>query len=173
MNLLKTVLAIFVGAIYLIPFSKFARKLRLYLYQYKRNDWSKELNTINISRNVRFFGYKNIKINPNVFIGESCRIVAYEAQVVIGNNTLIAAETIIITRNHNYSDLNTPIIKQGYNNRAISIGSNVWIGYRCTILPGVNIGDGAIIAANSVVTKDVPPNNIYGGVPAKKISERV
>ena len=65
---------------------------------------------------------------------------------------------------------NHTIVRDGYTPTApIKIGNHVWIGVNCTILKGVTIGDGAIIAAGSVVTKDVPAHSLVGGVPAKVI----
>jgi maltose O-acetyltransferase len=59
------------------------------------------------------------------------------------------------------------------NAEPVTIGNNVWIGRSCTILPGVSIGDNAVVAAGSVVTKNVPPNTLVGGVPAKAIKDLV
>ncbi|MCF8140895.1 MAG: hypothetical protein K9J75_07320 [Cyanobium usitatum Tobar12.5m-G36] len=57
--------------------------------------------------------------------------------------------------------------------KAVSIGSDVWIGTHVTILPGVTIGDGAIVGAGAVVTKNIPPYQIWAGVPAKKLRDRI
>jgi acetyltransferase-like isoleucine patch superfamily enzyme len=87
----------------------------------------------------------------------------------IGNKTVIAPGVRIIDHDH---DTNP---KKRHENifpgKEIIIGENVWIGYDSTILKGVNIGDGAIVAAGSIVTKDVKSNTLVGGTPAKKIKE--
>ena len=66
----------------------------------------------------------------------------------------------------------TKINMQGHNEKDIIIGNDVWIGYGAQIMSGVTVGDGAVIAAGSIVTKDVLPYTVVGGVPAKKIKER-
>ena len=87
------------------------------------------------------------------------------APVTIGDGVLIAPGTVITTVNHALSP------KKRRENictaKPITIGSNVWIGANCTILPGVTIGDDAVIAAGAVVTRDVPPRAVVGGVPAR------
>lgn len=108
---------------------------------------------------------KNAYLARNVYIG------AYQP-IKIGRDSLIGAYSYIISANHCFKDRNTPIRLQGYTGAAIEIGNDVWIGCHATILPGVTIGNGAIIAAGAVVNKDVPPFEIWGGVPAKKIGKR-
>ncbi|TNZ55020.1 acyltransferase, partial [Vibrio parahaemolyticus] len=82
--------------------------------------------------------------------------------ITIGENTLIASGSTLISRNHKFSDIDKYIKEQGYQNAPIVIGNDVWIGFNSTILPGVSIGDGAVIAAHSVVTKDVPSYTVVG-----------
>ena len=87
----------------------------------------------------------------------------------IGNKTVIAPGVRIIDHDH---DTNPQKRHDNiFPGKEIVIGKNVWIGYDSTILKGVNIGDGAIIAAGSIVTKDVKSNTLVGGIPAKKIKE--
>lgn len=74
---------------------------------------------------------------------------------------------------HNYLNKNKLIKFQGHTERDIIIGDDVWIGYGAQIMSGVTIGRGAVVAAGAVVTKDIPPYEVWGGVPAKKIKERV
>ena len=90
----------------------------------------------------------------------------------IGNDVLIAGQCMIVPSNHNFEDINRPIKQQGFNSKGIIIEDNVWIGSGCKILDGVTIKKGAIIASGSVVTKNVAPNEIVGGVPAKLIKNR-
>ena len=93
--------------------------------------------------------------------------------VTIGRNVMMGPECCILTRNHRHDRSDIPMIDQGYEDyRPVVIGDDVWIGRRVIILPGVNIGGGSIIAAGAVVTKDVEPYNIVGGVPAKRIGIR-
>lgn len=104
-------------------------------------------------------------IGNNVAIGDRTEIHAGNL-VEIGDNTLISWDCCIIDRD--YHKLNNE-----ENLVPIKIGQNVWIGCRALILKGVTIGDGAVIAAGAVVTKDVPPRTMVAGNPAKIIKENV
>lgn len=115
---------------------------------------------------------KTLFIGENCEFGDMTHIVAYE-KVEIGNNVLIASKCFISDTSHgNYTgtDQDSPVTIP--NNRKlvtspVKIGDRVWIGENVVILKGVSIGNGCIIGANSVVTKDVPDNCIVTGVPAK------
>ena len=79
----------------------------------------------------------------------------------------------IYTRNHRYDRIDIPMYEQGESEiKEVKIGNDVWIGARSIILPGVTIGDGAVIAAGSIVTKDVESYAVVGGNPAKIIKYR-
>jgi acetyltransferase-like isoleucine patch superfamily enzyme len=107
---------------------------------------------------------------PYVFIGQNCEIYS---KVKIGDYTMLAPEVKIIGGDHNYSIVGCPIIFSGRDKQLeTEIGKDVWIGARSIIMRGVKIGDGAIIAANSVITKDVEPYSIVGGSPARFIKKR-
>lgn len=107
----------------------------------------------------------SLEIGNNSGIGENCRI---GSNTTIGNNVMMAPDVIICTENHKY----TKESYEGWIKKPVVIEDNVWIGYRVIILPGVRIGRNAIIGAGAVVTKDVPPYAIVGGVPAKVLKMR-
>lgn len=107
---------------------------------------------------------KNLKIGDNVFINSGCHFQD-QGGIKIGNNVLIGHNVVLATLNHNFN----PNLRGNIIPSPIYIGNNVWIGSNSTICPGVTINDGAIIAAGSVVTKDIPENVIVGGNPAKII----
>ena len=107
---------------------------------------------------------KNIKIGKNVFINACCRFQD-QGGIEIQDGALIGHNVTIATLNHDFN----PDKRQNLTPKAVKIGKNVWIGSDCTILPGVEIGDGAIIGAGSVVTKSIPKNSIAVGNPAKVI----
>ena len=93
--------------------------------------------------------------------------------VCIGSNVMMGPECVILTRNHCHSRTDIPMIQQGYEEyKPVSISDDVWIGRRVIILPGVTIGKGSILSAGAVVTKDVAPYTIVGGVPAQIIKPR-
>jgi len=107
----------------------------------------------------------SLEIGDNSGVGENCRI---GSNTTIGNNVMMAPDVIICTENHKY----TKETYEGWIKKPVVIEDNVWIGYRVIILPGVRVGENAIIGAGAVVTKDVPPYAIVGGVPAKVIKMR-
>jgi len=109
---------------------------------------------------------KNISIGKNVFINSGCRFQD-QGGIHIGDGVLIGHNAVLATLNH---DMN-PQKRGNLYPAPIIIGKNVWIGANATVLPGVSIGDGAVIAAGAVVTKDVPANVVVGGVPAKMIKQ--
>jgi acetyltransferase-like isoleucine patch superfamily enzyme len=115
-------------------------------------------------------GY-SIEIGDNVFVGSGCEFNIYE-KVIIGSNSLIASGCRFIDHNHGIKLNGELICKQATTQKKIIIGENVWLGCNVAVLKGANIGDGAVVAAGAVVTKSIPPCEIWGGVPAKKIGER-
>jgi maltose O-acetyltransferase len=92
--------------------------------------------------------------------------------IQIGNDVNMGPEVIIYTQNHNFARLDIPMNQQGFIKKSVVIGSDVWIGRRAIILPGVHVGNGVVIGANAVVTKDIPDYAVVGGVPAKVIKFR-
>lgn len=125
-----------------------------------------------IKSNVQIHGFENVYIGTGVYIGEGVRLYAYGAAIEIGNDSMIAPGVIINSRNHQFADATVKISLQGYENKSIKIGSDVWIAARSIVLAGVSIGDGAVIAAGAVVNRDVEPYTVVGGVPAKVIGIR-
>lgn len=109
---------------------------------------------------------KNIKIGKNVFINACCRFQD-QGGIEIGDGSLIGHNTTIATLNHDFN----PDKRANLHPSPVKIGKNVWIGSDCTILPGVEIGNGAVIGAGSVVTKNVPANSIAVGSPARVIKQ--
>lgn len=111
-------------------------------------------------------GY-NIQIGENFYAGYNCTILDM-AQVIIGDNCMIGPNTGIYTAGHSIEPKDRN--RSGYA-IPIKIGNDVWIGGSCVILPGVTVGDNSVVAAGSVVTRDVPANTIVAGNPAKEIKK--
>ena len=105
---------------------------------------------------------KNIHLGKNVFINADCKFQD-QGGIYIGDDTLIGHNVVLATLNHEEDPEN----RENLIAAPIKIGNKVWIGSNATILPGVTVGDGAIIAAGAVVTKDVDSMSIVAGVPAK------
>lgn len=125
---------------------------------------------VNIRPNVNFGSGRQISIGDNSMMGADS-LIGSTAEVVIGDDVLMGPRVLIYTSNHGIKQ-GTLIRLQPDEPAPVRIGNDVWIGARCIILPGVTIGDGAVVAAGAVVTKDVPPNAIVGGVPARIIGQR-
>lgn len=107
---------------------------------------------------------KNITVGKNVFINACCHFQD-QGGVTLGDDCLIGHNVVFATLNHGIA----PEKRASMNHAPIVLGKNVWVGSNSTILQGVTVGDNAIIAAGSVVNRDVPANTIVGGVPAKHI----
>jgi len=152
-------------------------------------------NSVQIGRQYDFFQSRkySVKVGKKTRIGCGTRIscgftgkinigsdslvddygyIMSQKSVIIGNNVNIAAFCFIVDFNHKFTDISVPIDTQGYTSRPIKIGNDVWIGAHVIILPGVTIGNGSVIGAGSVVTKDIPPYTVAAGTPAKFITKR-
>lgn len=107
---------------------------------------------------------KHISIGKNVFINFDCTFLALGG-ITIEDDVLIGPKVSLVTENHPLD----PEQRKGLIGKPIHIKKNAWIGANATILPGVTIGENAVVAAGAVVSKDVPDNTIVGGIPAKFI----
>ncbi|EOG9652877.1 sugar O-acetyltransferase [Campylobacter upsaliensis] len=105
---------------------------------------------------------RNIKVGKNFFMNSSCTFMD-RGGITIGDDVFIAPKVCLTTINHDFNPYN----RKATFTKLIVIKDRVWIGINATICPGVTIGENSIIAAGSVVTKDVSPNVIVGGNPAK------
>ena len=115
---------------------------------------------------------KNIFLGSNIFLNHNCCLWASKkGSIHIGDNVLFGPGVCVIASNHGTKS-GLAIMYQDDIDKPITIGNDVWIGYGATIMPGINIGDGAIIGAQSVVTRDVPSYRIVGGNPAQEIRKR-
>lgn len=113
----------------------------------------------------------SIIIGNNVGIGEFAYLGG-AGSLTIGDECIVGQYFSCHPENHITTDLNTSIRHQGVTRKGIKIGKNCWIGSKVTILDGVEIGDGCIIAAGAVVNKSFPANSVIGGVPAKLLKTR-
>lgn len=107
---------------------------------------------------------KNITLGERVFINSGC-VFQDQGGVVIGDDCLIGHNAVFATLNHDID----PARRADMHPARIVLGRNVWLGSNVTVLPGVSIGDNAVVAAASVVTKDVPENSVVVGSPARVV----
>ena len=125
---------------------------------------------VNIERCADFGTGRGITIGENSGLGIECCV---RGPLEIGNDVMMGRWVNIMTNSHDTSRTDIPMNRQGnLPKRKVTIGSDVWIGNRVIILPGVTIGNGVIIGAGAVVTKDVPDYAVIGGVPASIIKFR-
>lgn len=131
-----------------------------------------------ISKGVKLVGAHNVFMGDDCGIGEDCLLMCTRAKIIIGPHVMIATRTAMITGGHR-TDMVGRYLKSiknseklPENDKDIIIEGDNWIGANVTILKGLTIGEGAIVGAGSVVTKDVPPYSIVCGVPAKVVKMR-
>lgn len=119
-----------------------------------------------IHMGANFFQPQNIVIGDDTIIGDHCFLDG-RAGLKIGSHTAIASQVLIYNSEHQIHDSEFKVTEE-----PVEINDYVFVGPRAIILPGVKIGKGAVVAAGAIVTKDVAPGKIAGGVPAREIGER-
>ena len=161
----------------MFSFLKIIRDLYLVKIRWRRHQIGKGFHA---GARVVLWSKHDMKIGRNFYIGRDSQI---ECDAIIGNDVILANRVALIGRyDHYYQQIGVPIRMasqirdknyawKGLEMKVV-IGDDVWIGYGAIILCGVNIGNGSIIAAGSIVTKDVETYSIYAGVPARKIADR-
>jgi maltose O-acetyltransferase len=123
-----------------------------------------------IKQHAYFGDGRTLRVGHRAQIGTNSRI---DHDVTIGDDVLMGPDVVMISGGHAFETPDIPINQQGsVERRPIIIGNDVWIGTRVIIMPGVKIGDGSVIGAGSIVTKDVPPYSVAVGAPAKVIRIR-
>lgn len=145
----------------------FLRGVKCRFYQ-----WKQGLNHVHTSTYIGKNSTisKDLCTEPYVYIGPSCIIYP---KVGIGAYSMLSAEVYILGKDHEFRHPGRPILYSGRQYiPETRIGRDCWIGRRATIMLGLNIGDGCVICAGAVVTKDCEPFGVYGGVPARRIAER-
>jgi len=145
---------------------------------------------------VEVFGAENITLGDNVSFFRLCRLAAHNGgsivmgsnisintnttiaaadggRIVIGNYVMIAQNVVLRASDHGHDRIDIPMMQQGHTGGEIIIEDDVWVGANAVITRNVRIGAHSIIAAGAVVTKDVDPYSVVGGVPARLIRQRV
>lgn len=169
--------------IYLLYTKIFYRSSRIirfpiYIRGRKHIDFGSKLTT---GVGCRFEAFENKKSNVSLKFGKNVQLndlvhISAMCEVTIGNDVLIASKVYISDCTHGiysnsdqHTDPKIKPINRPYSTSPVRIGNNVWLGESVSVLPGVSIGDGAIIGANSLVNKSIPPNCIAVGSPARPI----
>ncbi len=149
-----------------MPYSFGAKHIRGFLC---RGIFKSAGKNINIEHGAYFGSGRDIEIGNNSGLGFNCRVYG---PLKIGNDVMMGPDVMIFTQNHKTERLDIPMRLQTAPKEPVYIGDDVWIGARVIILPGRKIGEGVIIGAGAVVTKDGPDYAVVGGNPAKVIKFR-
>jgi maltose O-acetyltransferase len=125
---------------------------------------------INVEKGANFGKGSYVTIGDNSGIGVNASL---PSKISIGKDVMMGPDVLILSQLHNFDDLTIPMIEQGVSEfKKVIIEDDVWIGARVVIMPGIKIGKGSIVGVGAVVTENVPPYSIVGGIPAKVIKYR-
>lgn len=174
--------------------NRFKKKLRLAYSRYVRNELP-SISQYHVHPTALLYNKENIQLDPSCLVCEYVIVRAPAATlkvgkhsqlgpfsvfftgdngISIGNDVMISPHCVFAAGNHEHRRIDIPMMQAGSVSKGpIVIDDDVWIGANCTITDNVRIGKGAVVAANSVVNKNVEPYDIVGGVPASKISSRL
>ena len=140
------------------PMTHWARKIRRIIC---RPIFDKCGDNVNIESGARFATGGGISIGSGSGLGVNCSV---HGPLRIGDNVMMGPEVTILTHTHNIERTDIPMGQQGMRVAEVVVGNDVWIGMRVVIMPGVKVGNGAVIGSCAVVTKDVPDFAVVGGV---------
>jgi acetyltransferase-like isoleucine patch superfamily enzyme len=148
-------------------------------FGYFIHDHVAPIHQMNKKRNPRIHPSASLRYGYNIYLGNNSHINQYcciwaseNAKIILGDNLLMGPGVKMFSSNHSTNEISVPMNIQPLIEKDIEIGHDVWIGSNSVILAGAKIGDGSVIAAGSVVNKEIPSYVIAAGVPAKAIKER-
>lgn len=147
----------------------YGEKLRRRFY---RKYFGKVGKQLVVRQDVRIRNIQDIYIGDYSEIGEGVMLQG-AGGIEIGDHVILSPHVKVWSANHNYADLDRPILEQWYDFKKVVIGNHVWLGANVFVMPGANIGDGVIVSAGSVIgAKPIPPYRIVAGNPARVIGIR-
>jgi maltose O-acetyltransferase len=126
---------------------------------------------VHISEGVRIIEPNRLALGDGAGIAPGA-VLDCRGGLSIGRDTMIGIDAVLLTTSHRFQSTEVPMRLQGLDAAPLAIGADVWVGARVIILPGLSVGDGAIIGAGAVVTHDVSPYTIVAGCPAREIGTR-
>lgn len=149
-------------------YDSLSSRIQYHIYgPYQRARFAKCGENVNIGKGCSFYGAENIYVGDDVYIGPKAMFLTTEAKIIMGKKIMFGPEVAIATGNHRTDLLGRYMYdiqveeKRPEDDQDVIIEDDVWVGMRAIILKGVTIGQGSIIGAGAVVTKDVPPYSIY------------
>ena len=151
----------------------------MFKYGYFLHDHVAPLAQIHVKGNPRIHPTASMRCGRNIYVGwnshinhNCCVWASKNSRILIGDDVLMGPGVKIFSSNHATSDIDVPFNRQSNVESDVVIEDNVWLGANCVVVAGVTVGHDSVVAAGSVVTKDIPPYAIAGGVPAKHIKSR-
>lgn len=154
-------------------------KSLFYKLGYHIHDHVAPVAKMHIAGNPRIHPTASIRCGQNISLGKNSHINAFccvwaspNSRIILGENLLMGPGCKMFSSNHTTGNTNIPMNVQPYVEKDIIIGNDVWLGANSVILAGTSIGDGTIVAAGSVVTKDLPAYVIAAGIPAIPVKDR-
>ena len=155
-------------------YTDFYKFLQEIYFQSRKTQVIRDKSPCTISPTAVFTGpLESLKIGEGTIVGSYCFFRFREGNIEIGQDVIFANHVNILAATHNYHDPDIYIKDQGLRSGSVVIEDNVWIGAQVVILPNVRIGKGAVIGAGSIVTKDIPENEVWAGNPAKFLKKRL
>jgi acetyltransferase-like isoleucine patch superfamily enzyme len=125
-----------------------------------------------LAPNVSFRNGARVRVGDGAHVGERCLLWAGErAGITLGETALLGPEVMITVANYRTLP-GVPVVDQSRDEADVVVGAGAWLGARVVVLPGVTVGEGAVVGAGSVVTRDVPPMAVAVGVPARVVRHR-
>jgi acetyltransferase-like isoleucine patch superfamily enzyme len=117
---------------------------------------------------------ERVTVGAGAQIGQGCSLWAggHTGAIVIGDHALLAPEVFVTAANYDFDAGGGPVMDLPMREATVTIGANTWLGTRVVVLPGVTIGEGTVVAAGAVVTRDLPPGVLAAGVPARVLRKR-
>jgi acetyltransferase-like isoleucine patch superfamily enzyme len=175
---------------------EYRRLFRRYLWHRLRARHVEFQGMVFTGRRVEFYarpGYGRLVLGPWCWIGNDNKLRAHEGQLTLGEKVVMGRDNVInayldieiggssiladwiymVDFDHRFDRLDVPIKDQGIRKSPVRVGRDVWIGEKASILRGVDIGDGSVIGAHCVVTRDIPPFSIAVGIPARVVRSRL
>lgn len=151
----------------------------LYKFGHFIHDHVAPIAQMHIKENPRIHPTASLRCGKNIYLGKNSHINQYccvwaseNSKIILGDDLLMGPGCKLFSSNHDTKNIDIPMNIQPFVEKDIIVGNNVWLGANAVVVAGVKIGDGTVVAAGSVVTKELPNYVIAAGIPAKPIKKR-
>jgi acetyltransferase-like isoleucine patch superfamily enzyme len=153
---------------------RFARLANFFGYDGSGRGDMKLAQGVRLSPTISVRNGSRVSIGTGAHVGQWCYLWAgdHHGSIEIGDHALLAPEVFITASDYDFDQGAGPVMDLPKRESDVRIGRHTWLGVRVVVVAGVTIGDGAIIAAGAVVTRDIPPNSVAAGVPARVVRRR-